>query len=84
MQGVDKLYSFGTEFYGVSFYLHREIYRFTPEIEVGAKILVLERNIDRLHQAIAPERLTKIHSISSYGVVKPRDRVALVEVVQRE
>lgn len=84
MHGVDKLYSYGTEFYGVSFYLHREIYRFTPEIEVGAKVLVLERNIDRLRQAIAPERLTKIHSISSYGVVKPRDRVALVEVVQRE
>lgn len=82
VQDRPKLYSFGTEFYGVSFYLGREIYRATPEIDVGAPVLVLDRNIERLQAFLPPGRTTRTLSVSTYGVVKPRDRVALVEIIE--
>jgi len=77
-----KLYSYGTEFYGVSFYLHREIFRATPEIELGAQVLVLDRNIERLQGELPTGKTTRTLSVSNYGVVKPRDRIALVEIIE--
>ncbi|MFM1847078.1 MAG: hypothetical protein RL417_552 [Pseudomonadota bacterium] len=78
---AQKIYSFGTEFYGVSFYLNREIYRAAPGIEDGARVVVLDRHIKDLEVMLGAGRGVKTLSVSPYGVVKPRDRVALVEVI---
>jgi hypothetical protein len=75
-----KLYSHATEFYGVSFYLGREIYRATRPLEAGARVLVLERNRARLAEVLSPGQTTAVVFTSPYGVVKPRDRVTVVEV----
>lgn len=74
------LYSFGTEFYGVSFYLEREIFRARQPLKPGDMILVLERNRGRLSEVLGSEGAAAVVFTTPYGVVKPRDRVSLVEV----
>ena len=49
-----KLYSFGSEQYGISGYLKKPFFRASRGIPVGSLVFVEQRNIERLRSEIAP------------------------------
>ena len=50
----EKLYSFGSEQYGMSFYLKKPFFGASRGIPVGSLVFVEQRNIERLKSEIAP------------------------------
>ena len=79
----DRLYSWGTEFYGVSFYLHREIFRLAEVPAPGSVIFVLARLRGELEATLPPGQELELLFRSPYGVVKPRDQVEVLRITGR-
>ena len=50
----ETLYSFGSEQYGISFYLKKPFFGASRGIPVGSLVFVEQRNIERLKSEIAP------------------------------
>ena len=74
------LYSVWNEFYGLSFYLHREIKSLSAAPEVGDFVLLYERNLSRLPEQLASGTIAEQLAISPNAIDKPGQRVVLVRI----
>lgn len=54
LERQEKVYSFGSEQYSMSFYLKKPFYGASPGMPSGSLVFVERRNIDRFRQQIAP------------------------------
>lgn len=74
------LYSVWNEFYGLSFYLHREIKPLSSEPREGDFILLYERNLSRLPERLATGTIPQQLAISPNAIDKPGQKVVLVRI----
>jgi hypothetical protein len=74
----EKLYSFGSEQYGISFYLKKPFFGARRDIPVGSLVFVEQRNIERLKGEIAPN-VREVGRFKS-GLEPEKKVVVVVEV----
>jgi 4-amino-4-deoxy-L-arabinose transferase-like glycosyltransferase len=78
---VERLYSFGSEAYGSSFYLEKPFSRATAALPPGAIVFVQQRNIDELNRVVgAPLQELARHSS---GLEKPSRDLVVVRILPR-
>lgn len=78
-QPTPKLFSFGSEAYGASFYLNRPFSRATPgNVPAGSLIFLEARKLTELNQTIAQE--TEVVGRYSSGLESPKKDVVVVRV----
>ena len=73
-----KLYSFGSEQYGISVYLKKPFFRASRGIPVGSPVFVEQRNIKRLKSGIAPN-VREVARFTS-GLEPAKKVVVVVEI----
>ena len=74
----EKLYSFGSEQYGICFYLKKPFFGASRGIPVGSLVFVEQRNIERLKSEIAPN-VRQVARFTS-GLEPTKKVVAVVEI----
>ena len=74
----EKLYSFGSEQYGMSFYLKKPFFGASRGIPVGSLVFVEQRNIERLKSEIAPN-VREVARFTS-GLEPEKKVVVVVEI----
>jgi 4-amino-4-deoxy-L-arabinose transferase-like glycosyltransferase len=80
-QEREKMYSFGTEAYGASFYLHKPFFRAAGPLESGAIVFVERRKMPEFEH-VAGSRLVELSHYAS-GLEKPGKDILVVEVSAR-
>ncbi len=75
-----KMYSFGVEAYGASFYLHKPFSRLTGRVEPGAVVFLERRKLPELSALIGVQVKELSHHAS--GLDKPGRDTVVVEVAQ--
>ncbi len=81
--GEDEVYSFGNEFYGVSFYLGRRMTTLQTGFQPGMYVVLYESKLQNLEAALGPGRI-KIRHRSAHGVMRPLEKAVLVQIVEAE
>lgn len=79
VEGRDDLYSFGNEFYGLSFYLGKRVYRYEDKQPRRGLLLITERNLTKFENKLGSQGLVQAIMISPSGIVKPTDKVVLAQ-----
>jgi 4-amino-4-deoxy-L-arabinose transferase-like glycosyltransferase len=78
---VERVYSFGSEAYGSSFYLEKPFSRATAALPPGAIVFVQQRNIEELRRAVGAS-LQELARHSS-GLEKPNRDLVVVRILPR-
>ena len=73
-----KMYSFGTEAYGASFYMRKPFFRVASNLEAGSIVFLERRKLPEL-AALAQSQLVELAHYSS-GLAKPGRDIVVVEV----
>lgn len=81
LDAKDRLYSFGAEFYGLSFYLRRQIFQVGETMPQDGLILLYENSMSELEQFAGMSTHFEIVARSLASVVKPGAHVLLVRPV---
>ena len=78
---VERVYSFGSEAYGSSFYLEKPFSRATAALPPGAIVFVQQRNIDELNRVVG----APLHELArhSSGLEKPSRDLVVVRILPR-
>lgn len=76
-----KMYSFGAEAYGASFYLHKPFFRAAGPLESGAVVFLERRKLPEFER-VAQARLVELSHYAS-GLEKPAKDLMVVEVYSR-
>ncbi len=75
----DRMYSFGSEAYVVSFYLKKPFFTATPGLPEGSIVVVEEKNLERLKREIAPD-VREVGRFAS-GLEPAKKNLVFVELV---
>lgn len=81
---ASPLYSFGNEFYALSFYMHKPMRTLTGSFTEGMQIVLYERKLDSLRASIPRELTPKVLLRSAHGIVEPLERLVLVRLSQSQ
>jgi len=75
-----RLFSYDYEFYGLSFYLNRPIYRFEGEAKEGDMLLCYKDKLSELNSKLPSQVRIKILAQSDYPIENPTREVNLVKL----
>jgi hypothetical protein len=80
-----KVYSFGDEFYGVSFYLNKPLQSTNGgKLVTGSLVLCYQSKLEQLSQALDQGLMPETVMISESEVVKPGQKLGLYRIRSRE
>lgn len=80
IRSASKLYSYGDEFYAVSFYSQRPMFSLSGPPQGDSVVILYERNLEKLQSLLAPGQSIEGVSRSVGSIVKPGERAVAVKV----
>ncbi len=81
---ADRIYSFGYEFYGVSFYLNRRIDTLKDSLRVGDLVLLYDKDLQGFNSKFGERFDIKVVERSSYEIEKPDGFVNLISIQDKK
>ena len=78
------IFSYGAEFYGLSFYLQRPIFRFAEKHPENALVVLNIRDIERFQSELPAGTKVEVLETSAMGITSPLKKAALVRIRARD
>lgn len=78
--GGASLFSYGNEFYGLSFYLGRRIDRYNQTMRSGDFVFLYQNNLERLGKELPAGYELRVIRVSERGVEHPKRKLAMAEL----
>ncbi len=80
LASISRLFSFGTEYYSLSFYSGRPILRFEEHRPDTGMVLLNESDVNDFRATVGSSRAVTVEEISERGIIKPSQRVVLLRL----
>lgn len=78
----NEVYSFGNEFYGLSFYIRKQMRTLQTGFQPGMYVVLYESKLQNLETALGTAGKAEIRLRSAHGVMQPLETAVLVQIVE--